>query len=203
MDARFQVCFTPLAAVLFAFPSRYLFAIGHQVVFSLGGWSPRIRTEFHVLRPTRDAGRPGGGFRIRGYHPLWRRFPAASPIRPGAMPRSRDPGEQAPRFGLLRFRSPLLAQSRLISVPQGTEMFHFPWCGSAGLSLFIPRRRPAKAVGFPHSDTPGSRPVDGSPRIVAVFRVLHRLLMPRHPSCARIRLARNLVWILLISLYEL
>ena len=28
MDARFQVCFTPLAAVLFAFPSRYLFAIG-------------------------------------------------------------------------------------------------------------------------------------------------------------------------------
>ena len=142
-----------------------------------------------MLRPTRDAGRPGGGFRIRGCHPLWRRFPAASPILPGAMPRSRDPGEQAPRFGLVRFRSPLLAQSRLISVPQGTEMFHFPWCGSAGLSLFIPRRRPAKAVGFPHSDTPGSKPVDGSPRIVAVFRVLLRLLMPRHPSCARIRLA--------------
>ena len=143
-----------------------------------------------MLRPTRDPGRPGGGFRIRGSHPLWRRFPAASPILPGSTARSRDPGEQAPRFGLLRFRSPLLAQSRLISLPQGTEMFHFPWCGSAGLSLFIPRRRPAKAVGFPHSDTPGSRPVDGSPRIVAVFRVLHRLLMPRHPSCARIRLAR-------------
>ena len=191
MDARFQVCFTPLTAVLFAFPSRYLFTIGHQGVFSLGGWSPQIRTEFHVLRPTWDTGRPGGGFRIRGYHPLWRRFPAASPILPGAMPRSRDPGEQAPRFGLVRFRSPLLAQSRLISLPQGTEMFHFPWCGSAGLSLFIPRRRPAKAVGFPHSDTPGSKPVDGSPRIVAVFRVLHRLAMPRHPSCARIRLARN------------
>ena len=143
-----------------------------------------------MLRPTRDTGRPGGGFRIRGSHPLWRRFPAASPILPGSTARSRDPGEQAPRFGLLRFRSPLLAQSRLISLPQGTEMFHFPWCGSAGLSLFIPRRRPAKAVGFPHSDTPGSKPVDGSPRIVAVFRVLLRLLMPRHPSCARIRLAR-------------
>ena len=54
VDARFQVCFTPLEAVLFAFPSRYLFAIGHRVVSSLGGWSPRIRTEFHVLRPTRD-----------------------------------------------------------------------------------------------------------------------------------------------------
>ena len=193
MDARFQVCFTPLAGVLFAFPSRYWFAIGHHVVFRLGGWSPRIRAGFHVSRPTWDPGRPRAGFRLWGCHPLRLRFPAASPILPGAMPRSRDPGEQAPRFGLVRFRSPLLAQSRLISLPQGTEMFHFPWCGSAGLSLFIPRRRPAKAVGFPHSDTPGSKPVDGSPRIVAVFRVLHRLLMPRHPSCARIRLARNLL----------
>src|ERR1700675_3179540 len=29
-------------------------------------------------------------------------------------------------FGLFRFRSPLLAESRLISLPAGTEMFHFP-----------------------------------------------------------------------------
>ena len=193
MDARFQVCFTPLAAVLFAFPSRYLFAIGHQVVFSLGGWSPRIRTEFHVLRPTRDPGRPGRGFRIRGFHPLWPGFPAGSPNLSNATSRSRNPGEQAPRFGLLRFRSPLLAQSRLIYVPAGTEMFHFPASSLAGLSLFIPRRHPAKGAGFPHSEISGSKPVDGSPKLIAVFRVLHRLLMPRHPSCARIRLARNLL----------
>src|ERR1043166_768087 len=38
--------------VLFTFPSRYLFAIGRQRVFSLGGWSPRLRTGFHVSRPT-------------------------------------------------------------------------------------------------------------------------------------------------------
>ena len=43
---------------------------------------------------------------------------------------------------------------------------------------------------MPHSEIPGSKPVDGSPELVAVFRVLHSLLMPRHPSCARIRLAR-------------
>jgi hypothetical protein len=30
------------------------------------------------------------------------------------------------RFSLLRFRSPLLAESRLLSSPRGTEMFHFP-----------------------------------------------------------------------------
>ncbi len=135
MDARFQVCFTPLAAVLFAFPSRYLSTIGHQVVFSLGGWSPRIRTAFHVHRPNWDPGRPGRGFRLKGFHPLWPGFPACSPNLSGAMSRSRNPGVHALRFGLLRFRSPLLAQCRLISSPVGTEMFHFPTCSSAGLCI--------------------------------------------------------------------
>ncbi len=30
------------------------------------------------------------------------------------------------RFGLFPVRSPLLGESRLISLPEGTEMFHFP-----------------------------------------------------------------------------
>src|SRR5436309_15995733 len=30
------------------------------------------------------------------------------------------------RFSLLRFRSPLLTESHLFSLPTGTEMFHFP-----------------------------------------------------------------------------
>ena len=30
------------------------------------------------------------------------------------------------RFGLFRFRSPLLPESLLFSLPVGTEMFHFP-----------------------------------------------------------------------------
>ncbi len=30
------------------------------------------------------------------------------------------------RFGLFPFRSPLLRESRLFSLPPGTEMFHFP-----------------------------------------------------------------------------
>ncbi len=48
----FQIYFTPLTGVLFTFPSRYLFTIGHQLVFSLGGWSPQIQTGFHVSGPT-------------------------------------------------------------------------------------------------------------------------------------------------------
>ena len=50
----FRVSFTPLEGVLFTFPSRYSFAIGRQMVFSLVGWAPRIRTGFHVSRPTWD-----------------------------------------------------------------------------------------------------------------------------------------------------
>jgi hypothetical protein len=38
--------------VLFTFPSRYLFTIGHQRVFSLRGWFLRIPTEFHLFRGT-------------------------------------------------------------------------------------------------------------------------------------------------------
>jgi Pyruvate/2-oxoacid:ferredoxin oxidoreductase gamma subunit len=33
-------------------PSRYWFTIGLTVVFSLGGWSPHIQSEFHVFRLT-------------------------------------------------------------------------------------------------------------------------------------------------------
>ncbi|KAK8954146.1 hypothetical protein KSP39_PZI002124 [Platanthera zijinensis] len=39
--------------VLFTFPSRYYFAIGHPGVFSLARWSLLIHTGFHVPHATR------------------------------------------------------------------------------------------------------------------------------------------------------
>ena len=39
------------------------------------------------------------------------------------------------RFGLFPFRSPLLRESRLISFPRGTEMFHFPRLSSPRLCV--------------------------------------------------------------------
>ena len=50
----FQVLFHSPPGVLFTFPSRYCFTIGHQVVFSLMGWSPLFHTRFHVPRITLD-----------------------------------------------------------------------------------------------------------------------------------------------------
>ena len=55
VGVRFQVSFTPLIGVLFTFPSRYLFTIGHQGVFRLGGWSPHVQTGFHVSRLTQGS----------------------------------------------------------------------------------------------------------------------------------------------------
>ena len=52
VGTRFQVLFHSPPGVLFTFPSRYCFTIGHQVVFSLGRWSSLLPTRFHVSRGT-------------------------------------------------------------------------------------------------------------------------------------------------------
>src|SRR3954464_9292757 len=50
------------------------------------------------------------------------------------------------------------------------------------------------SVGFPHSDISGSTPACDSPKLFAANHVLHRLLTPRHPSCALSSLTTNLLW---------
>ena len=49
----FQVLFHSPSGVLFTFPSRYWFTIGHESIFSLIRWSGQIPTRFHVPRGTR------------------------------------------------------------------------------------------------------------------------------------------------------
>ena len=73
------------------------------------------------------------------------------------------PGLTWKRFSLLRFRSPLLTESRLFSSPVGTEMFHFP--------TFPPHALCVQARVTPH-DWCGVPPF-GHPRINA------RLAAPR------------------------
>ena len=54
VNTGFQVIFHSPPGVLFTFPSRYCSTIGHQVVFSLWGWSPIFHTRFLVSRTTLD-----------------------------------------------------------------------------------------------------------------------------------------------------
>ena len=43
-------------------------------------------------------------------------------------------------------------------------------------------------AGFPHSDTCGSMDICSSPQLFAAYHVFLRLLVPRHPPCALVRL---------------
>ena len=45
-------------------------------------------------------------------------------------------------------------------------------------------------AGFPHSDITGSRDICSSPVLFAAYHVFRRLLVPRHPPCALVRLTR-------------
>jgi hypothetical protein len=82
-----------------------------------------------------------GRFRLQGFYLLWRPFPRSSanaafshslPVRqnwpsgPTTPITQRLPAITRNWFGLFRFRSPLLTESRLLSLPVGNEMFHFP-----------------------------------------------------------------------------
>lgn len=78
VDMRFQVLLTPLTGVLFTFPSRYLFTIGRQGVFSLTRWSWQIQTGLLVSRPTWVPRSAPSRFRVRDYHALWSAFPGSS-----------------------------------------------------------------------------------------------------------------------------
>lgn len=79
--------------------------------------------------------------RLRGSHPLCHDFPAVStslmvydsssvrqnrPCGPTTPQVQRPPAITYLRFSLFQFRSPLLPESLLFSLPAGTEMFHFP-----------------------------------------------------------------------------
>ena len=45
-------------------------------------------------------------------------------------------------------------------------------------------------AGFPHSGISGSTPTCGSPKLIAAYRALLRLSVPRHPPCALLSLDR-------------
>ena len=85
-----------------------------------------------------------------GWRPREQRIP---------QPRSCNPRQVSHTTGLatIRFRSPLLTESLLFSLPAGTEMFHFPAFPPAPY-VFRYRSSPSQTTGFPHSEILGSQP---------------------------------------------
>ena len=78
------------------------------------------------------------------------------------------------RFSLFRFRSPLLTESLLFSLPTGTEMFHFPALPPAALYIQMRVTRHDSCWVSPF----------GNPRINARLTAPRGLSQPPRPSSA-------------------
>ena len=94
-----------------------------------------------------------------------------------------NPEVHALRFGLFRFRSPLLPESHVVFSSSGyldvsvhRVPLHTLWIGVWILEVC--------SSGFPHSDICGSMDICSSPQLFAAYHVFLRLLVPRHPPCA-------------------
>ena len=103
-----------------------------------------------------------------------------------------NPGMHASRFGLFRFRSPLLTESHVVFSSSGyldvsvhRVPFHTLWIGVWMTEVC--------SAGFPHSDICGSMDICSSPQLFAAYHVFHRLLVPRHPPCALYSLTCRIV----------
>ena len=80
-------------------------------------------------------------------------------------------------FGLIPVRSPLLGEYFLFL----QVLRCFSSLGALPPTYVFSRRiLEVRSSEFPHSEISGSKPVHGSPRLIAVSHVLHRHLAPRH-----------------------
>ena len=163
--------FTPLVGVLFTFPSRYWFTIGHTGVFSLTRWFSRIHTGFHVPRATRDTASilP---LSTTGLSPSRVQLSTASSSGTDSLLLSHNPSCINNWFRLFPLRSPLLGESLLISLPPATKMFQF--AGLAHACLYI-QQAVYRVAPFGHL------------RLNACFQLpgaYRRSLRPSSPLCA-------------------
>ena len=125
-------------------------------------------------------------FRLRGSHPLWQAFPKPFFYRTSHMSQSEPRNARIPVWAL-----PISLAATL-----GID---FSFSSSGYLDVSVPRVPPAWlcihhavvedcSAGFPHSEISGSMDICSSPKLFAAYHVFHRLLVPRHPPCALVRL---------------
>ena len=117
----FRIYFTPLPGFFSPFPHGTGSLSVDYEYLALEDGPPIFRQDFTCPALLVLALVPLPSFRIRGYHPISPDFP------------DRFASSTAKDERLLRVRSPLLPESRLMSVPPPTEMFQFSGFASSGL----------------------------------------------------------------------
>jgi hypothetical protein len=149
-------------------------------------WSAQIHTAFHVCRITQELPRASldfgyGGITLYAGTFQFLHLSIEVPRRGPTTPRASS------RFGLFRFRSPLLTESILFLFLRLLRCFTSPGIACPFLTSitgFGKKRHLIKGVRLPHSEISGSKRVCRSPKLIAAYHVLHRLLAPRHSLCA-------------------
>jgi hypothetical protein len=111
------------------------------LVFSLAGWSPRIRSGFHVSGPTQVPAKESHEFRLRDSNPLRTDFPDRSATRafcnssaalrddhagPTTPPTQRPQASTWYGLGCSPFARHYSGNRDFLSFPPGTQMCHFP-----------------------------------------------------------------------------
>ena len=168
--------------MLFTFPSRYWYTIGLSGVFSLAGWSRRIRAELLVLRVTQDTTRP--------HHA------SDTGLSPSMTELSRTFSSHSKCHGVVLQPRICIATHAVWALPRSLATTG----GIIVYFLFLrvlrcfssPRSPPYTAVriaglqpaGLSHSEILGSKVICTYPRLIAAYHVLHRLREPRHPPDA-------------------
>ena len=162
-----------------------LISIGHQVVFSLTGWSPLFHTRFLVSHITLDSTNLNSPFIYWTFTFYGMLFQNISTRIVYSISWSEPQVYYYSWFGLFLFRSPLLKESivfflflwvlRCFSSPRSLLIHYFThvWI----LRLFF-------LSEFPHSDISGSMDICSSPKLFAAYHVLLRLLVPRYSPYA-------------------
>ena len=167
--------------MLFTFPSRYSFAIGLTGVFSLAGWSRRIRAGFLVSRVTQDTTKPSFASDT-GLSPsvaILSRMFSSRLMCYSVVLQPRHCVATTPVWALPRSLATTGGIINLFSLPAGTKMFQFP-----ALALRCCVVTVLQTAGLSHSEIPGSKTICVYPRLIAAYHVLRRLREPRHPPCA-------------------
>ena len=172
----FRIYFTPLPGFFSPFPHGTGSLSVDYEYLALEDGPPIFRQDFTCPALLRLALVPPPSFRIRGYHPLGPDFP------------DRSASSTAKNERLLRVRSPLLPESRLISVPPPTEMFQFSGFAPTALCIQAAVTHTQLALPFDH---PRSLQQE------ALLRALHvRAKAParfsRRRFCAHFTCARKL-----------
>ena len=109
----FRIYFTPLPGFFSPFPHGTSSLSVDYEYLALEDGPPIFRQDYTCPALLVASSVPHRSFHVRGYHPLWPAFP------------SRSVKSCAITCRLFRFRSPLLSESRLMSIPRATEMFQF------------------------------------------------------------------------------